>query len=243
MASATVRGFRGPAYRRVQRAILALCIVAAPLALASWFALCPQTSDPACPNVQDPAAAVAAFRGVDALHLRLFLIVSALAPYVAPVGHLGLGLVAMRRAPWLATLGILCGWVGSVPWGFTADSMFYFAAAVRLGQDAAFALLHSRQGLFAFPELIIVAGGWVIGHLLGYILLGAALLRARAAPRWAGWLIIAGAPLMGPIAYGAKIGWIQVAGYLAVLAGSAPAALAMLGSRDDSSTAPWETRP
>jgi len=75
--------------------------------------------------------------------------------------------------------------------------------------------------------------GWVIGHLLGYVLLGIALLRARVIPRWAAWLIIVSAPVMGPIAYGTGLGLLQVLGYVLVFIGSVPAAIAMLRRRDE----------
>lgn len=104
--------------------------------------------------------------------IELFLRLSAIAPYVYPVSYVGLGLLAMRKAPWLSTVGVGCSWIGSIPWGFIAGSMFYFAAAARLGEDASFARLHSWQGLFGFPAMLMVAGGWVIGHLLGYVLRG-----------------------------------------------------------------------
>jgi hypothetical protein len=162
--------------------------------------------------------------------LQWFLTFSVIAPYVCPVSYLGLGMLAMRKAPWTSTVGIACGWVGSVPWGFVADSMFYFTAAAHLGQDKSFALLHSRQGLFAFPQMLAVAGGWVIGHLLGYVLLGIALFRTRVIPRWASSLIVAAAPLMGPIAYGTNIGLLQVFGYVCVFVGSVPAAVVAIGA-------------
>ena len=69
---------------------------------------------------------------------------------------------------------------------------------------------------------------WLFGHLLGYVLLGIALARARAIPLWAACLIIASAPLMGPIAYGTGLGILQVLGYVLVFIGSIPAAFAML---------------
>jgi hypothetical protein len=218
-----------PTYRKVHRLFIAFCIATSPLTMAGWFALCPQSSDPACPNVTNPLAAVAAFQEASALRTQWFLTCSVIAPYICPISYLGLGMLAMRKAPWTSTIGIACGWVGSVPWGFIADSMFYFTAAARLGQNAAFARLHSWQGLFAFPQMVAVAGGWVIGHLLGYALLGIALFRARVIPRWASGLIVAAAPLMGPIAYGTNIGLVQVLGYLCVFAGSVPAAFITIG--------------
>jgi hypothetical protein len=230
MIDAELSNGKEPFYRKVQRLFIAFCIATAPLTMAGWFALCPQSSDPACPNVTDPLAAVAAFREASPLRTQLFLTCSVIAPYICPISYLGLGMLAMRKAPWTSTLGIACGWVGSVPWGFIADSMFYFTAAAHLGQDTSFALLHSRQGLFAFPQMMTVAGGWVIGHLLGYVLLGIALFRARVIPRWASCLIVAAAPVMGPIAYGTNIGLVQPLGYMCVFAGSVPAAVVTMGS-------------
>ena len=76
-------------------------------------------------------------------------------------------------------------------------------------------------------------GGWVIGHLLGYLLVGMALLRARVIPQWATWLIMVSALVMGPLAYGTGLGLLQILGYLLVSIGSIPAALAMLKMRDE----------
>ena len=52
-------------------------------------------------------------------------------------------------------------------------------------------------------------------------------------PLWAASLIVAGAPLMGPIAYGTGLGLLQVLGFVLVFIGSIPAALAMLKGRDE----------
>ena len=76
-------------------------------------------------------------------------------------------------------------------------------------------------------------GGWVIGHLLGYVLLGIAPLRARVIPRWAAWLLIVSALVMGPLAYGTGLGLLQVLGYLLVFLGSIPAALVTLKRSDE----------
>jgi hypothetical protein len=81
--------------------------------------------------------------------------------------------------------------------------------------------------------LIVTFGAlWLFGHLLGYVLLGIALLRARVIPRWAAWLLIVSAPLMGPIAYGVNVGLLQILGVVLVFIASVPAALAMLRRRD-----------
>ncbi len=88
-----------------------------------------------------------------------------------------------------------------------------------------------------------MGGGWVIGHQLAYVLLGIALLRARVIPRWAAWLMIVSGPVMGPIAYGTKVGLLQILGYVLVFIGSIPAAFAMLKVRDESALVPRGEEP
>ena len=80
--------------------------------------------------------------------------------------------------------------------------------------------------------MLTFAIAWLFGHLLGYVLLGIALARARAIPLWAACLIVASAPLMGPIAYGTGLGLLQVLGFVLVFIGSVPAALAMLKGKE-----------
>jgi hypothetical protein len=217
-----------PLYVRLHHILLALCIVLAPLCMAGWFALCPQYGDPTCPSNANPQAALAAFRAADPLLLQIFLGLNLIVPYLYPVGYIGLGKVAMRRAPWLATLGIGFGWFGSIAWGFIADTIFHLNTAVQLGQDTSFIAL--ERSYFSKPSILLIALGWVLGHLGGYLLLGLALLRSRAIPRWSAWLIILSAPLMGPIAYSPPInsGLLQVLGYVLVFVGSIPAARVIL---------------
>ncbi len=235
MSTIAQRVVHVPAYLGLQRAILAGCILLAPLSLAGWFALCPQYGDPSCPNNTQPLAVFVAFRAANPMLLQLFLFFNVIVPYLYPLSYVGLGRLAMPRSPWLATFGIVFGWVGSVPWGFIADTMFQASTAARLGQDATYALL--VKSYFSGPAILTVAAGWVLGHLLAYVLLGAALLRARVIPAWAGWMIILSAPLMGPLAYGTGLGVLQVLGYLLVFVGSLPAARAML-QRGTSQPAP-----
>jgi hypothetical protein len=220
-----------PAYRRLHRVFFALCLLLAPLCLAGWFTLCPQYGDPACPNNAQPLAAFAAFRAANPLLMQAFLGLSVIVPYLYPISYVALGMLAMKRSPWLSTLGIASGWLGSIAWGFIADAMFQFNAAIRLGQDSSYVVLVKTY--FSDPRMLAVATGWVLGHLLAYVLLGIALLRARVIPPWAAYLIIISAPLMGPIAYGTHLGIFQDLGYVLVFIGSIPAALAILRLADD----------
>ncbi len=83
------------------------------------------------------------------------------------------------------------------------------------------------------PEFLLMAVGWFFGHMLGYILLGLALDRANAIPRWATWLMIVAVPVMGPLAYGSGQGSLQALGFVLIAVASVPAAVTLLRLRHD----------
>ena len=216
-----------PAYRVLQSGLLAACVVVAPLLMASWFALCPEYGNPGCPDTANPLDNLVAYRAADPTLLHAFLVVNVLVPYLFSLSYLALGIAAMRRAPWLATLGIICGWLGGAPWGLVTDRSFLLAELARLGNDGLAAGLIAR--LNAGPAFFLMAVGWFFGHMLGYVFLGLALGRARVVPRWAACLMVVAVPLMGPIAYGTGRGALQVLGFLLIFVASIPAAVALLG--------------
>jgi hypothetical protein len=169
---------------------------------------------------------LSAFREADPRLIQVLLTVSTIIPYVYPLSYLALGILAMKRSPWLATIGIIFGWLGSIAWGFIGEQMFNGNALANLGNDAL-----AVKVLYAYTsnwQTYVVAAGWVIGHQLAYIFLGVALLRAKVVPKWASAMLIVSGPLMGPISYGTGNGWLQVAGYGLVLVGSIPAAIQMV---------------
>ena len=215
-----------PVYRKLHRAFFAVCVVLAPLTLSLWFSTCPQYGNPSCPTVASHLSVLAAYRAANPLLMQLFLFINIVIPYVYPPSYIGLGLLAMKRSPWLSTIGIACGFAGSIVWSLVADQSFLYDSMAHLGHDTLFAMVWTEYGRNWEPW--VMGGGWVIGHQLAYVLLGVALLRARVIPRWAAWLIIVSAPLMGPIAYGTGLGLLQVLGFVLVFIGSVPAALAML---------------
>ncbi len=211
--------------------LLAACLVIAPLVMASWFALCPQYGNPGCPDTANPLGSLAAFRAARPTWLHVFLVINVLVPYLFSLSYLALGLVAFRRAPVLATLGALCGWLGSAPWGLVTDRSFLLANLARLGNDRFAVAVLTR--LNHEPEFLLMATAWFFGHMLGYVLMGLALGRAKAVPRWAAWLMVIAAPVMGPLAYGTVQGSVQVLGFVLVAVASLPAAAALLRLRHD----------
>jgi hypothetical protein len=225
-----------PVYRRLHRAFLAICIVLAPLILSLWFGLCPTgANDAACPDMAGSLAVFAAFRAMTPQLMQLFLILSLILPYLYALSHVGLGLLAMKRSPWLATLGMACGFAAGIVWAVIADSIAMLFSMAQNGLNPLFVKVERHY--YASWLIFTFGAFWVIGHLLAYVLLGIALLRARAIPRWAAWLLIASAPLMGPIAYGEQVGWLQILAFLLVFIASVPAALAMLRRRDEEDAA------
>lgn len=215
-----------PAYRKLHRVFFAVCLLLAPLALSLWFSLCPQYGNPQCPTSNDPLSVLVAYRAANPLLIQVFLFINMIVPYVYPPSYIGLGLLAMKRAPWLATLGIVCGFAGSIVWSLVASNSALTNSMAHFGQDRLFTMVWTEYG--KNWEIAAMGIGWGIGHQLAYVLLGIALLRARVGPRWAAWLIVVSAPVMGPIAYGTGLGLLQVLGYVLVFIGSVPAALVML---------------
>jgi len=222
-----------PAYRKLHRAFFALCLLLAPLTVSLSFATCPVYGNPNCPGSGTASATVVAvaFRDAPPLLLQLFFVVTVIATYIYPLSYMLLGRLAMKRSPWLATIGIACGFVGSVIWGLFDGEAFWINMLAQVGFGTQFPKFQTAY--LANWGVVVMHGGWVIGHLLGYVLLGIALLRARVIPRWAAWLLIVSPLVMGPLAYGTGLGLLQVLGYVLVFVGSIPAALAMLKMRDE----------
>jgi hypothetical protein len=182
-----------------------------------------------------------AFRAMSPVLHQTFIVLSIVAPYAYPLSYIGLGLLAMKRSPWLATLGMAAGLAGSIPWAWIAGGQVGLIVTFSdLAPNHLFVVIEHQ--LAANPVVFFLATAWVLGHLLGYLLLGIGLARGQAIPRWAAWFITAGAILMGPIAYGTGQGALQIAGYGLVLIGSIPAAVAIMGWPFHSTTTATDTR-
>jgi hypothetical protein len=230
---------RIPAHRRLRYALLGASVVLAPLALTAWFATCP-TFDAGCPDQTHTVAVLADFRALSPSLMHLFLWANVAAPYLYPVSYLALGLLAMRRAPWLATLGIILGWAGSIPWGLVADQMFMLHALSAVGHDTV-AVAAGHQ-YYTTSQVGVFLAGWG-GHLAAYVLLGLALWRARAVPRWSAALIIAGVPLMMSAYFPGSSYLLQVAGYALEAIGAIPAAAALIRGGSEPALAPALDQP
>ncbi len=198
----------------VLRVLAAIVVVLAPLTMSAWFALCPQYGNPACPTNADPLAVLHAYRSAPAALREAFLIVNFITPYLFPLSYLVLGSAVLRRSPWFAMLGMAAGWVGAMPWAFISDQSFLLVDMTRFQSDGVFANLETAY--IQDPHIFLIAAGWVLGHLFGYVLLGIAFVRSGLVPRWSGVLLVVATPVMGPLAYGSGLNILQILAYVLV---------------------------
>jgi hypothetical protein len=151
---------------------------------------------------------------------------------------LGLGRLVQGRAPLLALVGTP---VAAVSWTMVAvlgtlDSVTHeMTKAGSLGATDA-ALMARIQ---ANPEIAFFFGLFLLGHLVGPLLLGIALLISRRVPLWAGIALIAG-DLLHPVAFvvlGSHA--LDAFCYLVFAAGMAMAARAVVATPNDQ----WDLAP
>lgn len=214
-----------PTALKLQRILLAACLVLAPLVIALGFAFDPQLGIPQ----GGVSGQIAALQAENPLMFQFFLFFNVVTLFVFPLSYIGLGLLAMRRSPWLATIGIACGLVGSLPWPLFVGTEALGHSIILIGKNAAFVALGNHYNSEWAVVFLFLC--WVIGHLLGYVFLGIALARARAIPLWAAWLFVVSVPFQ-MVGYPAKQGLFQILGFVLVFIASIPAALAMLKMRD-----------
>jgi hypothetical protein len=207
-------------YHKIQRACLAGCVVLAPLVIFLGFIFDPTRGVP-----HGASSIFAQFQAASQWRVQVFLYLNAVTPYFFPLSFLALGLLAMRRAPALASIGTALGLIGSIPWALFIGQEALVAVMAQTSSSAAFASVWNSVS--AEGAVGLLQYSWVIGHLLGYLLLGIAFIRARAIPPWAAWLFIISVPLQ-MASYPTQQGIYQILGFVLVFLGSLPAAWALL---------------
>ena len=206
-----------------QRMSLAACIILAPLSitldLVSWPG-----------NLREPLidSAMAGPTG-NTLHF----IGAIAASFFLPLGYLGMSLLGMRRAPWLATISAALSLVGWIPWAalMGLDDLAYDID--RIGSTPQFAALwtHFNNDAVMTTYLLI----YIIGHLLSAVLIGIMLGRLRLVPTWAAWAFALTSPLTILIFPVHNIVFQDVLKYVICalwIIGAIPAALTMLRHQD-----------
>lgn len=171
--------------RGLDRRALALLMPIGPLAIAIVRGILPYyTAD----SNTVMAAKVAAHQGAETAVIWLtFVAMLTLVP-----GVIALGMLARRHAPRLGTTGLVLACAGflSLFWSTVAGSDNVALAAARLGMrpGTTGALLTSMGKIVPIG---LAANIFVLGHVLGLMLLGIALWRGRVVPAWAGLLLAA----------------------------------------------------
>src|SRR5258708_22185427 len=161
------------------------------------------------------------------------------ASFFLPLGYLGMSLLGMRRAPWLATISAMLSLVGWIPWAalMGLDSLAYDIG--RSGSTPQLAALWTTfNGDAVMTTYLLI---YIIGHLLSAVLIGFMLGRLRLIPAWAAWAFALTSPLTILIFPVHNIVFQDVLKYLICalwIIGAIPAALAMLTNKDLAQPAP-----
>ena len=169
------------------RISLAIALPLGPLLVTVARAILPYwTNDDAETIVAKSAAAL------DTMNVLVWL-GALLTPFMI-ISMLTLGYVARRGAPVLATVGTLLSFFAYALWG--ATSAGDYTMSVLLGAGYSSAEVVSIMGHLEATTLSAVTGiFWVLGHILGLVILAIALHRARVLPLWAAMVMALSQPI------------------------------------------------
>ena len=215
-----------------QRMSFAACIILAPLSitlyLVSWEG-----------NQRAPLTPLITSAMAGPTGNTLHFIGAIAASFFLPLGYLGMSLLGMRRAPWLATISAALSLLGWIPWPalMGLDALAYDIN--QIGSTAQFAALwtHFNSDTVMTTYLLI----YIIGHLTSAVLIGIMLGRLRLIPAWAAWAFALTSPLTILIILIHSLVFQDVLKYLIcalLFIGAIPAALAMLTNKDQAYPAP-----
>jgi hypothetical protein len=149
--------------------------------------------NPALGGIGNGAANIAANAAANPLTNQLHVATYVLETFLLPLSVLGLARLAIRRSPWLATIGGGLGLFGWLPWSaLTAQEDLTYQMA-QMGNSLQFVALWNRfttDGTMMFFLLV-----YVICHLVAYVVLALALHHAGLVPIWAAWALALTSPL------------------------------------------------
>lgn len=169
-----------------QRSALVAVVTAGPLSIAILRGILPYST---VDDTTEIATKIAQHQTAQTLTLWLSLIAMAtLLP-----GVIAVGLLALRHARILGGWGLALAAAGfSQLWAIIAvDFAALSAADSGLGIPATVSLLDE---LSTHPVQLAATAMFILGHIIGTILLGVALLRSHAIPSWTAWALIISQP-------------------------------------------------
>jgi hypothetical protein len=221
-----------------QRLSLSACIILAPLSITLYVLAWPENPAPVVFH-STMAAPIVTSTMAGPLGNTLHFIGAIAASFFLPLGYLGMSLLGMRRAPWLATISAALSLLGWIPWSalIGIDDLAYDIAQVGSTPQLAALWTHFNGDTVMLIYLLI----YVIGHLLSAVLIGIMLGRLRLVPAWAAWAFALTSPLQ-IIYFSVHILAIRyVLRYLILalwISGAIPAAFAMLKNKDLAQSVP-----
>ena len=171
--------------RQGSRILAALVLPIGPLAVAGLRYLLPYFS---ASTPRETAADVLAAQGRQSAVLWLGLI----ATFTLLPGVLAVGRLTRRGAPKLTAVAMLLVVPGYLALTYMIGSDLVLWTGARAGLDVS-SLTHLAETIH--PTSNIAVGVFVLGHVIGTVLLGLALLRSRTVPSWAAWVTVVAQPL------------------------------------------------
>jgi len=161
---------------RWQKAGAVICLVAGPVGQLAQYLVSPvKEGDSASSQVAAAAAHASAMRAGTALDVLLLLLIPAV---------LYAGLVAGGTRSRLALAGTAVSFISVLGAGYLlAQDVVIRAAVTQPDHAAAAGLVAAFQDSGVITAITVV---YLAGHVIGFILLGIALVRSRAVPAWAG---------------------------------------------------------
>src|SRR5438270_724573 len=224
---------------KLQRTLLAACIILGPLSITLYVLAWPENPAPVVFNSTQAApidTSIMAGPTGNTLHF----IGGIAASFFLPLGYLGMSLLGMRRAPWLATISAALSLVGWIPWAalMGIDDLAYDIDLAGSTPHLVALCKHFNGNAVMTTYLLI----YIIGHLLSAVFIGYMLGRLRLVPAWAAWAFALTSPLTILLFPVHNIVFQDVLKYLICalwIIGAIPAALAMLTHKDLAQPAPF----
>src|SRR6266568_3410355 len=221
-----------PLIYRLQRWFFAACIV-----LGTGATIVVLATNPGYYSSQNgELALIAALATANPLMVQIYFIAGAVVGYTLPLGLLAMAWLAMRRAPWLASIAALVVIIGVFPLVvFTGQDTLGYEIA-RMGSDPVLLTLAQRfinDGVMGYYNVVFIPG-----TILGPTLIGIALWRAHVVPVWAAILVTISrlVVFIYPFFQGLPGIYVQLPSAVLLFIGSIPAALAILKGRGQEDT-------
>src|SRR5437016_8630153 len=169
-----------------QRLSLAACILLAPLSITLYLISWPG-------NQRAPLTPLIASAMAGPTGNTLHFIGAIAASFFLPLGYLGMSLLGMRRAPWLATISAALSLVGWIPWAALMGLDYLAYDIDRGGLTSQLAALWNHFNGDTVMTIYLLI--YVIGHLVSAVLIGFMLGRLHLVPAWAAWAFALTSPL------------------------------------------------